>query len=87
MINSFVAIDFETASYSSLSACSLGIAVFNNGALAESKHWLLKPGDCGKFSFTKVHGITWDDVKYQPSLKEICGTAPQSSRKLFPARP
>lgn len=71
MNNSFVALDFETACYSSLSACSLGIAVFNNGALAESKHWLLKPADCGKFSFTKVHGITWNDVKHQPSLKEI----------------
>lgn len=71
MNNSFIALDFETACYSSLSACSLGLAVFESGTITESRHWLLKPADCGKFSFTKVHGITWNDVKNQQTLKDL----------------
>lgn len=73
MNNSFVALDFETACYSSLSACSVGIALFENGVLSESRHWLLKPADCGKFSFTKLHGITWNDVKDQGTFKDVWG--------------
>lgn len=71
MNNSFVALDFEAACYSSLSACSVGIAQFDNGTLSESRHWLIKPADRGRFSFTKVHGITWEDVKDHGTFKDI----------------
>ena len=71
MDHSFVAIDFETACYSKLSPCSLGVAVYDHGSLTESRHWLLKPSDPGKFSFSHLHGITWEDVKNQASIKDI----------------
>lgn len=71
MNDSFVAIDFEMACYSTLSPCSIGIAVFDHGSLTESRHWLLKPAEPGKFSFTKTHGITWDDVKNQATIKDL----------------
>ncbi|MEX2592625.1 MAG: exonuclease domain-containing protein [Anditalea sp.] len=71
MNNSFVALDFETACYSSLSACSIGLDLFDNGKLVESRHWFLKPVNCGRFSFTRIHGITWEDVKDQSTLEDV----------------
>ena len=38
-----VAIDFETANYSPLSACALGLAIFEDHKLVESPYWLIKP--------------------------------------------
>jgi DNA polymerase-3 subunit epsilon len=70
-IPSFVALDFETACYDKLSACSVGVALFEHGTLTESRSWLLKPANPGKFSFTRVHGLTWDDVKNQGTIKDI----------------
>lgn len=70
-IPSFVALDFETACYDKLSACSVGVALFDHGTLTESRSWLLKPANPGRFSFTKIHGVTWDDVKNQGTIKDI----------------
>ncbi len=38
-----VAIDFETANYSPVSMCAVGLATFEQGQLTESKHWLVEP--------------------------------------------
>jgi DNA polymerase-3 subunit epsilon len=70
-IPSFVAIDFETACYSKLSTCSLGVALYENGSLTESRSWLLKPIDPGKWTFTNVHGLTDEDCKNQAYIKDI----------------
>lgn len=70
-IPSFVALYFETACYDKLSACSVGVALFEHGTLTESRSWLLKPANPGKFSFTKIHGLTWYDVKHQGTIKDI----------------
>lgn len=71
MEHNYVAIDFEMACYSKLSPCSIGVAVFDHGSLTESRTWLLKPADPGKFSFSHLHGITWDHVKNQATIKDI----------------
>jgi len=59
-----VALDFETANASLASACSLGIAVYNDGELEEPFEWLIKPHS--RYSFftnTHIHGLTYEDVK------------------------
>ena len=39
----FVAIDFETANTFDESICATGLAVFEDGRLAELKYWLVRP--------------------------------------------
>jgi DNA polymerase-3 subunit epsilon len=71
----FVALDFETANRSPLSACALGIAVFEEGDLIEAPYWLIKP-PAGHGWFIEewtqdIHGLTWFDVKDQPEFSQI----------------
>lgn len=73
-----VAIDFETANYSPLSACSLGLAIFQDQTLIESPYWLIKPPKGHgwfKEEWTKdIHGISWFDVREASLFGDI---APQ----------
>ena len=62
----FACIDFETANQSDASICAAGLAVFADGALVESRHWLVRPPKGhGWFreDFTEIHGLRWSDVK------------------------
>lgn len=63
----FVAIDFETANNSPLSACSIGLARMNKeGELLDTKYWLIKPPN-GFDKFYRrnieIHGIYPGDVR------------------------
>ena len=68
----FVAIDFETANNSMASACSLGIAVVQNGELTQTREWLIKPQPL-YFSphNTAIHGMTAADVADCPAFNEL----------------
>lgn len=70
-----VAIDFETANHSPLSACALGLAVFEDHQLIESPYWLIKPPKgygWFKEEWTQdIHGIGWFDVHDKPEFGEI----------------
>ena len=58
-----VAIDFETANSSMASACSLGIAVYQDGELLDHFEWYIKPHPrYFYFTNTYIHGITAEDV-------------------------
>lgn len=75
-------IDFETANYSDASICAVGIAVFDNGNLLESKHWLVRPPKGhGWFreDFVECHGISRFDVYNEP---EFPGIAPEIIERL-----
>ena len=75
-------IDFETANYSDASICACGIAVFEDGNLLESKHWLVRPPKGhGWFreDFVECHGIDWQDVRNEP---EFPGIAPEIVERL-----
>lgn len=64
-------IDFETANYSDASICAVGIAVFDDGNLLESKHWLVRPPKGhGWFreDFVECHGISRFDVCNEPEF-------------------
>lgn len=70
MHNRFLAIDFETASYASDSACALGLVRVKDGEIEKYEHFLIRPPD-SEFVFTHIHGITWDDVRESPDFGEL----------------
>ena len=69
-IQSFTAIDFETANYHRNSACQLGVAVVEAGKIVHSQSWLIKPPS-PLFVFTYLHGIDYTMVKHQPTFGEL----------------
>jgi len=69
-MSKFVAIDFETANENSNSACSVGLVRVENDAITAKKVWLIRPPD-PEFTFTHVHGLTWDDVKNAPPFAKL----------------
>lgn len=66
----FLAIDFETADYESDSACAVGLVSVEGSKIVEQNTYLIKPPR-RDFFFTYLHGISWDDVKDEPSFKEL----------------
>ncbi len=65
-----VALDFETADYRADSACALGIVTIENGQIVKSDARLIRPPR-RQFTFTYIHGITWNDVKNEPAFDEV----------------
>lgn len=61
----FVAIDFETANSFVGSICAVGLAVISDGAIEESRFWLVKPHkNYRRFDpfNVAIHGIRQEDV-------------------------
>lgn len=71
-MDSFVAIDFETAAWGA--ACAVGIAHFENGKMIEQRYTLLNPQisprrwDRGAI---KIHGIRPEDVTDSPTFADV----------------
>jgi DNA polymerase-3 subunit epsilon len=75
-------LDFETANYSRVSICSVGVAVFANSELVEAPYWLIRPPTGhGWFreDFTDIHGLSWFDVQHAPEFSAI---APELLERL-----
>jgi DNA polymerase-3 subunit epsilon len=73
-MNSFIAIDYETANSSYESVCAVGITLVENQKITSNFYTLIKPEE--DFSFfdpfnTSIHGITEKDVKNAPSFGDI----------------
>lgn len=69
-----VGLDFETANGCCGSICSVGVAVVENGLVADSREWLVRPHKGYGYmrpDFTEIHGITWWDIKDAPELCDI----------------
>src|ERR1700678_3568566 len=66
----FVAIDFETATCDSDSACALGMVVVEDYRIARRKRWLVRPPS-RHFEFTYIHGLTWRAVANEPTFAEL----------------
>jgi len=67
-------IDFETANYNRASACSIGIAVIEAGAITTRVERLIKPPKgFGWFreDFIGIHGITHRDVRDAPGFDTV----------------
>lgn len=70
----FVSLDFETANTSRISICAAGLAVFENGLVTESLHWLVRPPKGhGWFreDFIECHGLTHRDVFSAPEFPAV----------------
>ena len=65
----FVAIDFETATRSRASACSLGMAIVEDGEITKVKRWLFKPP---RNEYLRhhivIHGITPYMTMHSPTM-------------------
>ncbi|MFY9488277.1 MAG: 3'-5' exonuclease [Solirubrobacterales bacterium] len=71
-MDSFVAIDFETATWGA--ACAVGIVHFENGVAIEQRYTLIDPQISPRrwqAGAIRVHGITPRDVIGQPSFADI----------------
>lgn len=72
MYSSIVAFDVETATFDRSSICEIGIAVVNNGIVAERKSWLIRPPHNRYDDFnTHLHGIGPADTKDKPLFPEV----------------
>lgn len=76
-----VAIDFETSGYSRHFACSLGLARVSDGRVTDTWYSLIKPPS-SRIYFTRVHGLTWRELKHAPTFTE---TWPQISEFIADA--
>lgn len=66
----FVVIDFETANTCPDSVCQIGIVVVENNLITEQRKFLIRP-PYEEFTFTDIHGITFADVKNEPTFGEL----------------
>ena len=64
----YFALDFETGNASPLSACALGVSIFEDGKLAGERVSLLKPPSCaGRFVVTTIVSILFVTTIALPS--------------------
>jgi DNA polymerase III epsilon subunit-like protein len=66
----FVAIDVETANANMASICSIGAAVYENGALTDEWYSLIDPKDYFDGMNVSIHGIDESHVLGAPTFKE-----------------
>lgn len=66
-MNSFIAIDFETANQHRSSICSVGLVFVENNVIVDRVYELIKPiPNFYMSSFTEIHGINyWDTLHAQ----------------------
>jgi len=69
----FAAIDFETANYSSDSACAVGLVIVKGSSIVHREQHLIRPPN-KHFAFTHIHGLTWEDVCDAPTFTELWPT-------------
>ena len=69
-MQTFVAIDFETATAWRDSACAVGVAAGCGGRVVHSCTYLIRPPR-PRFTFTDVHGLRWEHVRDAPTFAEL----------------
>ena len=76
----FTAIDFETATGSRDSACSVGIVTVRDGVIIDRYHTLIRPpGNAYNWHNTQVHGITPQQTEHAASFASLF---PEIEQKL-----
>lgn len=68
-----LAIDFETANPYRDSACAVGLVAVEDGRIRAERAFLIRPPSRW-FTFTELHGITWEKVAQAPSFAELWPT-------------
>lgn len=68
----FIALDFETANHRRDSVCEMGIAVVVDGAVTESRSWLVRPQHNWFHAMNvRIHGITAERVAHEPEFDVV----------------
>lgn len=68
----FITIDFEIANNNFNSACSLGMVFVNENEIVDEKYFLIKPPNMHiDEKFSKIHGLTEEDLIDAPTFKEV----------------
>ena len=71
-MDSFTAIDFETAQGYRWSICQVGLVRVEKGIIAQEVKLLVQPPDNYYWSnFTQIHGISAKDTRNAPSFNQI----------------
>lgn len=78
----FVAIDFEIANARHDSACAVGLAACSGGQVVQCRSYLIRPPG-RRFTFTGLHGLSWEDVREAPTFRDLW---PTLREWLAPAR-
>ena len=67
-----VVIDFETANDHPSSACAIGITEIHDGKIISTEaHIIEPPTNIFRRSFTKIHGLKWEDCKGKLTFKDF----------------
>lgn len=70
--DTWVAIDFETATREANSACALGVAVVTDDRVVRSESWLIRPPfNTYEYRNVLIHGITAEDTALAPDFAEV----------------
>ena len=71
-MNSFVALDFETANQYRSSVCSIGLVFVENNEIVDTYYQLIKPAPNYYSPFcTQVHGLSQRDTEKAPLFPEV----------------
>jgi DNA polymerase-3 subunit epsilon len=71
-MNSFTAIDFETAQGYRWSICQVGLVRVENGVITQELDILVQPPDNYYwYNFTKIHGISAKDTLNAPTFNQV----------------
>ena len=70
LTETFLALDFETAHYSRTSACALGLVLVCGDVAVATENFLIRPPR-PDFTFSHIHGLTWEDVRAAPTFAEL----------------
>lgn len=70
-MNSFIALDFETANGNPASICSVGMVKVIDNMMTETFYTLVNPETYFSASNIQVHGIHADDVQDAPTFKHV----------------
>ena len=78
-MDSFAAIDFETANGHRASVCSVGVVIVRGGVAEDSVHRLIRPRpNFYSWFTTRIHGMSYEDTADAPDFPEIwCDIAPK----------
>lgn len=70
--DTWVALDFETATREPTSACALGLAIVSGGRVTQRHSWLIQP-PFNEYEFwnTRVHGLGPEDTQLAPDFREV----------------
>ncbi|MDP4278783.1 MAG: 3'-5' exonuclease [Bacteroidota bacterium] len=71
-MNTFAAIDFETANRNPASVCSVGLVFVENGDVVDSFYRLIRPAP-NYYSYwnTNIHGLTYQDTENAAEFPDI----------------